>query len=113
MHVYGWKNGLKTGNFFSLTLGMYYLRTKPATNAIKFTVDIEALINESSEVGVGMKFFNKKEGEKKEEITEGEEATNLTKRTPEEVQACPLRRRKRKDETQEEYDEEECLMCGS
>jgi len=31
MHFYGWKKGLKTG--------MYYLRTKPAVNAIQFTVD--------------------------------------------------------------------------
>lgn len=31
MHFYAWKMGLKTG--------MYYLRTKPAANAIKFTVD--------------------------------------------------------------------------
>lgn len=30
MHFYGWKKGLKTG--------MYYLRTKAATDAIKFTV---------------------------------------------------------------------------
>lgn len=31
MHFYGWKKGLKTG--------MYYLRTKAATDAIKFTVE--------------------------------------------------------------------------
>jgi len=31
LHFYGWKSGLKTG--------MYYLRTKPAANAIQFTVD--------------------------------------------------------------------------
>jgi ribonucleotide reductase alpha subunit len=31
MHFYGWKRGLKTG--------MYYLRTKAAADAIKFTVD--------------------------------------------------------------------------
>ena len=31
MHFYGWKKGLKTG--------MYYLRTKAATDAIKFTLD--------------------------------------------------------------------------
>jgi ribonucleoside-diphosphate reductase alpha chain len=31
MHFYAWKSGLKTG--------MYYLRTKAATDAIKFTVD--------------------------------------------------------------------------
>lgn len=35
MHFYGWKKGLKTG--------MYYLRTKPAVDAIKFTVDQERL----------------------------------------------------------------------
>ncbi|RWS06920.1 ribonucleoside-diphosphate reductase large subunit-like protein [Dinothrombium tinctorium] len=31
MHFYGWKLGLKTG--------MYYLRTKPAANAIQFSID--------------------------------------------------------------------------
>jgi ribonucleotide reductase alpha subunit len=31
MHFYAWKKGLKTG--------MYYLRTRPAVDAIKFTVD--------------------------------------------------------------------------
>jgi ribonucleoside-diphosphate reductase alpha chain len=31
MHFYGWKKGLKTG--------MYYLRTKAATDAIKFTLE--------------------------------------------------------------------------
>jgi len=34
MHFYGWKAGLKTG--------MYYLRTKAAADAIKFTVEAEA-----------------------------------------------------------------------
>lgn len=36
MHFYGWKNGLKTGQ--------YYLRSKPSRDAIKFTVDIEHLL---------------------------------------------------------------------
>ena len=34
MHFYGWKAGLKTG--------MYYLRTKAAADAIKFTIEAEA-----------------------------------------------------------------------
>ncbi|KAJ3071797.1 Ribonucleoside-diphosphate reductase large subunit [Podochytrium sp. JEL0797] len=38
MHFYGWKKGLKTG--------MYYLRTRPAVDAIKFTVDAEAVKRE-------------------------------------------------------------------
>eukprot|EP00405_Crypthecodinium_cohnii_P026775 CAMPEP_0206497314 /NCGR_PEP_ID=MMETSP0324_2-20121206/50097_1 /ASSEMBLY_ACC=CAM_ASM_000836 /TAXON_ID=2866 /ORGANISM="Crypthecodinium cohnii, Strain Seligo" /LENGTH=793 /DNA_ID=CAMNT_0053982831 /DNA_START=65 /DNA_END=2446 /DNA_ORIENTATION=+ len=33
MHFYGWDKGLKTG--------MYYLRTKAAADAIKFTVDVD------------------------------------------------------------------------
>jgi ribonucleoside-diphosphate reductase alpha subunit len=33
MHFYGWKKGLKTGT--------YYLRTRPAANAIQFTVSAE------------------------------------------------------------------------
>lgn len=40
MHFYGWKMGLKTG--------MYYLRTKPAANALQFTVDKSKLRNTSN-----------------------------------------------------------------
>ena len=36
MHFYGWKKGLKTG--------MYYLRTRAAADAIKFTVDQQQLL---------------------------------------------------------------------
>lgn len=36
MHMYGWENGLKTGQ--------YYFRSRPARDAIKFTVNMEALI---------------------------------------------------------------------
>ncbi len=38
MHFYGWKKGLKTG--------MYYLRTKPASQAIKFTLSRETMNEE-------------------------------------------------------------------
>ena len=40
MHYYSWQKGLKTG--------IYYLRTKPAANAIQFTVDQSACENCSS-----------------------------------------------------------------
>ncbi|GBP22778.1 Ribonucleoside-diphosphate reductase large subunit [Eumeta japonica] len=39
IHFYAWKIGLKTG--------MYYLRTKPAANAIQFTVDKTKVVNGS------------------------------------------------------------------
>eukprot|EP01012_Entosiphon_sulcatum_P068317 TRINITY_DN9844_c0_g1_i1.p1 TRINITY_DN9844_c0_g1~~TRINITY_DN9844_c0_g1_i1.p1 ORF type:complete len:800 (+),score=142.02 TRINITY_DN9844_c0_g1_i1:1806-4205(+) len=42
MHFYSWKKGLKTG--------MYYLRTKAATDAIKFTVDQEKLKEHQAKV---------------------------------------------------------------
>lgn len=41
IHFYAWKMGLKTG--------MYYLRTKPAANAIQFTVD-KSKVNKSNVV---------------------------------------------------------------
>ena len=35
MHFHGWQLGLKTG--------LYYLRTKAAADAIKFTVDVDTI----------------------------------------------------------------------
>merc|ERR1719335_1517257 len=40
MHFHGWQSGLKTG--------MYYLRTKAAADAIKFTVDVDKVKRNSS-----------------------------------------------------------------
>lgn len=34
-HIYGWKNGLKTGS--------YYIRSQPVTEATKFSIDIEQI----------------------------------------------------------------------
>jgi len=38
MHFYAWNKGLKTG--------MYYLRSRPAADPIKFTLDVELLLQE-------------------------------------------------------------------
>jgi len=54
MHFYGWKKGLKTG--------MYYLRSKAAADAIKFTVDQQALQRKSmadAKSGVGVAQISK------------------------------------------------------
>jgi ribonucleoside-diphosphate reductase subunit M1 len=45
LHFYTWKKGLKTG--------MYYLRTRPAADAIKFTVDKVVKIKETNVVCEG------------------------------------------------------------
>jgi ribonucleoside-diphosphate reductase subunit M1 len=39
MHFYAWKLGLKTG--------MYYLRSRPAVDPIKFTIDMEEVLKEN------------------------------------------------------------------
>ena len=46
MHFYGWRCGLKTG--------MYYLRTKPAADAIKFTVEMGEAKNGAASKNVSM-----------------------------------------------------------
>ena len=46
MHFYAWKKGLKTG--------MYYLRSKPASSAIKFTVKKNAKTAMSPGVSAGV-----------------------------------------------------------
>ncbi|KAH7639383.1 Ribonucleoside-diphosphate reductase large subunit [Dermatophagoides farinae] len=75
MHFYGWRNGLKTG--------MYYLRTKPAAQAIQFTVDKSLL-----------KLKQNSEKEQKQP------SSLKTKPTPEEILRCSLENR------------EACLMCS-
>merc|ERR1711862_128635 len=44
MHFHGWSIGLKTG--------MYYLRTKAAVDAIKFTVDVDSVKHASSNTSI-------------------------------------------------------------
>merc|ERR1712222_49018 len=51
MHFHGWQSGLKTG--------MYYLRTKAAADAIKFTVEVDKM----------RKASNGNSGEEKESST--------------------------------------------
>ena len=87
MHFYGWKKGLKTG--------MYYLRSRPAVNAIKFTVDLDVMKGVENEEKDGLV------GEKRNGIEE------------EKAIVCSLKRRKRVGENQQDYDDEDCLACGS
>ncbi len=55
MHFYAWKSGLKTG--------MYYLRSRPAVDAIKFTVNVEELLKatEGNDANEVLKVFSKYE----------------------------------------------------
>lgn len=75
MHFYGWKKGLKTG--------MYYLRTKSAVDAIKFTVQKQSKAQTKPVVA---------------EVTETPETPELT---PEEQLACSIE------------NPDDCVSCGS
>jgi hypothetical protein len=109
---------------------MYYLRSRPAVNPIKFTVDIEALLKDSCE-GFEVKQFNPagKEGggyrrrvrRAKENVVpsilnsiENQQTAEEEVKKATEPKACPFRRKRKpvaEGETQE--DDEECLACGS
>ena len=92
MHFYAWKSGLKTG--------MYYLRTKSAVDAIKFTLD-----------------NTKKEEKVKEEVA----ATVSVAEPPPTADAVsqipvePLTAEELKEMIEKNKNDEgdDCLMCGS
>ncbi len=73
MHFYGWKLGLKTG--------MYYLRTRPAVDAIKFTVDQTALNEEIENLNISSKI---------EENISGARSVNGGKKPLETIPVCMI-----------------------
>ncbi len=91
MHFYAWKSGLKTG--------MYYLRTKSAVDAIKFTLD------------------NKKSKEKVVVEAAAVAATpSKVANKPKPVAVEPLTPAELKEmiaKAKENEDDDDCLMCGS
>jgi len=91
MHFYGWSKGLKTG--------MYYLRSRPAVDAIKFTVDVKTLIDVKN---------NKTEAE---DLKKREASAKETQDVKQEVEFV-CRKRVKKTNPDEE-DDGECLQCGS
>ena len=90
MHFYAWKSGLKTG--------MYYLRTKSAVDAIKFTLD-------------------KKKGEKVSEPVAAAASTKAKEAQPAEkpVAVEPLTPAELEEmlAKSKENEDDDCLMCGS
>lgn len=91
MHFYGWKKGLKTG--------LYYLRSRPATDAIKFTVDME-------KIG----FENKTKDEEKFD-EESKHKRSLQDLTNLSENASPKKKLKTVDLAN--YEDEMCINCGS
>lgn len=84
MHFYAWRSGLKTG--------MYYLRTKSAVDAIKFTLD------------------NSRKAEPKPEPAAAAQATDPSAIEVEPLSPGELREMLAKSR---ESEDDDCLMCGS
>ncbi|MBT8295495.1 MAG: ribonucleoside-diphosphate reductase subunit alpha, partial [Gramella sp.] len=94
MHFYAWKSGLKTG--------MYYLRTKSAVDAIKFTLEKEkkkepAIISEAP-----AKAAEKLKAQTQPVVSQEPEEGALS---PEELRAIIAQSK--------EAEGDDCLMCGS
>jgi len=104
MHFYAWKKGLKTG--------MYYLRSKPASSAIKFTVKKNAQTNmspgvsggassENVEAEVGTAKPSASEVEARVQAQKAAIASMSEEVTAEEKIACSI------------DNPDDCLTCGS
>ena len=103
MHFYAWKSGLKTG--------MYYLRTKSAVDAIKFTLDKKAkeepvpkesiVKNENPKVVANKKQTAKKTAEKFAKTKK----IDVEPMSPKEIKELIAKTK--------EDEGDDCLMCGS
>ncbi|UZO82206.1 ribonucleoside-diphosphate reductase subunit alpha [Aquimarina sp. ERC-38] len=99
MHFYAWKSGLKTG--------MYYLRTKSAVDAIKFTLSNakkkKPLIEET--IATTTKIRETKVNGAVEVSSQPTVTTEGTSLSPEELKALIAQSK--------EAEGDDCLMCGS
>ena len=90
MHFYAWKSGLKTG--------MYYLRTKSAVDAIKFTLDKKKKEKVSEPVAAAA-------STKAKAAQPAEKPVAVEPLTPAELQEMLAKSKENEDD--------DCLMCGS
>jgi ribonucleoside-diphosphate reductase, alpha subunit len=98
MHFYAWKSGLKTG--------MYYLRTKAAVDAIKFTLDNTKKKEEPVAVMAEVETVSAAEEIKVEATSVGTQEIDIQPLTPEEMKEMIAR-------AKEGQADDDCLMCGS
>ena len=95
MHFYAWKKGLKTG--------MYYLRTRPKADAIKFTVDQAALAQTRANANKENSAANLKQS-----MVDSWKKVDTTKNM-----SFKKADRAKQAAAQEQDEGEVCLSCGS
>lgn len=100
MHFYAWKSGLKTG--------MYYLRTKSAVDAIKFTVEKAKKAEPVAEI-VEVQQTVVEQKQQKAANT----AAKFAKETTEDVKPMTPEEMKALIAQAKEAEGDDCLMCGS
>ncbi len=110
MHFYAWKSGLKTG--------MYYLRTKSAVDAIKFTLEKKdkAEVEETAEAETVEieKKVEAAETAAEVKITRTEKAKTIkSKAKPVAVKPLTPEELKQIISQSKENEDDDCLMCGS
>ncbi|MBT8308247.1 MAG: ribonucleoside-diphosphate reductase subunit alpha [Maribacter sp.] len=103
MHFYAWKSGLKTG--------MYYLRTKAAVDAIKFTLDNSEKTEAPVEPEVAMAVAPAVDAAKTIEvkptpIAAAQQELDIQPMSPEEMKEMIAK-------AKEGQTDDDCLMCGS
>ncbi|MEE1961765.1 ribonucleoside-diphosphate reductase subunit alpha [Allomuricauda taeanensis] len=98
MHFYAWKSGLKTG--------MYYLRTKAAVDAIKFTLDNTKKQEVPVEVEAEAASAAVAQEISVEAISAEQQEVDIRPMTPEEMREMIAR-------AKEGQADDDCLMCGS
>ncbi len=105
MHFYAWKSGLKTG--------MYYLRTKSAVDAIKFTLDNK---KKSQPVAATVEIEPAAKTEQliaQKQQKAAKTAEKFAQETQEEVEPLSPEEMKALIEQAKESEGDDCLMCGS
>ncbi len=105
MHFYAWKSGLKTG--------MYYLRTKSAVDAIKFTLDNTKKKEPVAEATEVVQATEAVVAKRKQKATKtAEKFASKTAPKPE-VEPMSAEEMKALIAQAKEAEGDDCLMCGS
>lgn len=104
MHFYAWKSGLKTG--------MYYLRTKSAVDAIKFTLDNKKTEAPKPET-VAVETVVETAVLEKQQEKAANTAAKFSQETAVDVEPMSPEEMKALIEQAKEAEGDDCLMCGS
>ena len=100
MHFYAWKSGLKTG--------MYYLRTKSAVDAIKFTLENKKTYRATRNIST-----RRRKVVSKKKAKAAKTAEKFAEEVKVDVEPMSAEEMKALIEQAKAGEGDDCLMCGS